>query len=467
MSKYYLGDGGSRKKLAPLATAFLIATVVPAYTNLGPVFMTPARAVLLIALPFLLLRLFSGLYGKILLNDIFVILMISWMSIAMLKNSPASALSYSGIQWPSTLGAYLVGRATIRSPDDFRAFVRVMGWIMLILLPLAIYETLSSHPLLPQLLTKIPGVVSIEDVNYRRRMGLDRAQVSFSHPIHFGFYCSLFVGLAFVAFYGVLDRTKRMLLVGLSVLNCIAAMSSGPLLAVFVQMGLISYGYVTFPYRSQWKIVLIGAAAFYVVLELASPYPALYEISKRIALDPATASYRALIFEYGTAQVGKTPIFGVGMNDWERPIWMLPSIDNHWLLFAVQCGMPSFLFLLGVFINSLSRAGGGRFRKGSDLYFIRFSWNIVLIGAMVTMSTVALFGEITGMVFFLLGAGQFLFTAIEPEETASEAKEPAVARRSIFGDLAADSAGAPAFQAQDLKAPTGTGAQSGRRTLLN
>lgn len=466
MSNHYLGDGGSRKKLAPLAAAFMIATVFPAYMNLGPVFMTPARAILLVSLPFLLLRLVSGNYGKILLTDILILAMIVWMSIAMLKNSPQQALSYSAIQWASTIGAYLIGRATIRSVDDFRAFVRLMGWILAILLPMALYETVSSHPLLPQLFTKIPGVLSIEDVNYERRMGLDRAQVVFSHPIHFGFYCSLFVGLAFVAFYGVVDRKKRMVLVGLSLFNSITAMSSGPLLSAFVQIGLIAYGYFTFRFAFQWKLVLMVGAAMYVVLELASPYPALYEISKRLALNSGTASYRALIFEYGMGQVAKTPIFGVGLNDWERPFWMLPTIDNHWLLLAVQCGLPAFLFFFGAIVNSMSRVGGGKFRKGSDLYYIRLSWNVVLTSAMITMSTVALFGEITGVIFFILGAGQFLVTATEPEESADETAAPPIARRSIFGDLAADSAGAPVFQAQDMKAPAETGPGSGRRTLL-
>ena len=42
-----------------------------------------------------------------------------------------------------------------------------------------------------------------------------------------------------------------------------------------------------------------------------------------------TSAYnRIIIFEYGSAEVMRNPIFGIGLGDWIRPVWMSDSMDN-------------------------------------------------------------------------------------------------------------------------------------------
>lgn len=244
----------------------------------------------------------------------------------------------------------------------------------------------------------------------------------------------MLVGLYYVCLSGVTTNAKRLVVVMVCLTNCVLSVSSGPLLSALIQIGLIAYGKITYSIEKQWKLLMGGLAALYIALEIYSTYPALYEISKRLALNSATAQNRYLIFEYGSIQVGKTPWFGVGLNDWERPFWMKESIDNQWMLVAVQFGLPAFILLLCVFLNSLIRAGGGKFKRGSDLYNIRLGWNIVLISIMLTLATVALFGEVISMTFFVLGAGAFLFYAREDDAVTSAPVANPPKRRVILGD---------------------------------
>ena len=47
---------------------------------------------------------------------------------------------------------------------------------------------------------------------------------------------------------------------------------------------------------------------------------------------------RTEVFEYGAAEVLRHPIFGIGLNDWIRPWWRKPSVDNFYLATAMRFG---------------------------------------------------------------------------------------------------------------------------------
>lgn len=427
-------DSKWKKPLRPLAAILLISMVVPANFYLGSILLTPSRIVTTIVVPFLLVRLFSGAYGGVLLNDILIVIFLSLATISMFVNNFDLAPLYSGLQWMSIFGGYVVARATIRSVDDFRAFVRLYAVIVVIFLPFAAYESITSQFIIPKLIEALPGVTSVSDVNYERRLGLDRAQVVFSHPILYGAYCSMLLGIYFIGLKDIVSVFKRHAVLIICLMNCIFAVSSGPLISAIAQVGLIGYGFVTKSIEKQWRLLMAGMAVLYVAVELYSPYPAVFEIARRLAFNSSTMYNRVLILQYGSAQIAKTPWLGIGLNDWERPIWMKASIDNHWILMGVQFGLPALILLFAIFLNSLLRAGGGRFRRGSELYKIRLAWNIVLVSIILTFTTVAMFGEVVTMVFFILGAGAFLFYAREDEVSTNAPAVIRPKRRTVFGD---------------------------------
>ena len=64
-------------------------------------------------------------------------------------------------------------------------------------------------------------------------------------------------------------------------------------------------------------------------------------------------------------EVGRHPVFGIGLNDWTRPWWRakMASFDNFWLLQAMRFGLPTLIFLaLAWGSASCGSRRSGRFR---------------------------------------------------------------------------------------------------------
>ena len=66
-----------------------------------------------------------------------------------------------------------------------------------------------------------------------------------------------------------------------------------------------------------------------------------------LTFNSGTAYWRLHIWNFGSAEVWRNPLFGIGLNDWARPSWMwTASVDNFWLLTAMRYGIPAFLLLV-------------------------------------------------------------------------------------------------------------------------
>lgn len=407
-----------RVALRPLAKVTLLALVCPAFFEIGTVLLNPSRLLFVIVAPILLIRLLSGAYGKIIVMDKFLFAYAGWMILTIAINNTNVVVTFAGLNITSLIGGYLVARATIRSVEDFFAFVRFFIGIILFLLPFAAYESATTHMFLGELIDSIPGFHSYSSVGYPPRLGFNRAQVVFTHPIHFGLYCSMAVGLYFYGFANRVALFKRTFMTALLVGTCFLSVSSGPLLAALFQLVLLGYGVLTRENEKQWKRLLITTAIIYGVIEIATNRFGLYAIASSLALDSSTTYVRVALWEYGTAQIMRTPLFGVGHNPWPHPFWLSGSIDNFWLYTALLHGIPAFIFFSGLFLYSMIRAGYGKFRRGSDLYNIRVGWTIVLVSLSLTLATVAVWSELLSMVLFVIGAGGFLFYVTEENEDA-------------------------------------------------
>jgi hypothetical protein len=45
-----------------------------------------------------------------------------------------------------------------------------------------------------------------------------------------------------------------------------------------------------------------------------------------------TGYARIMIWNWGIAEVMRHPVFGIGLAEWERPLWKSGSMDNFWLV---------------------------------------------------------------------------------------------------------------------------------------
>lgn len=234
----YPGVRASRLPLPVLL--YLLAVVIPIGFNAGPLALTLLRTLLLAMTVPMMIGLLSGRYGRVFLIDVLLILHILWATVALAVNNPDRVVENIGAAGVEVLGGYLLGRAYIRTAADFIALCRVLAIIVCCSFPFALFETLTGRPLLLEAIRKLPGVTTL-GLNFQEgRMGLERVQFTFAHPIHYGLFCAVTFSLVFVGLKGTVSGPLRYMASAVIGLCGFLALSSGALLALVLQLGLIT-----------------------------------------------------------------------------------------------------------------------------------------------------------------------------------------------------------------------------------
>ncbi len=432
--------------LHPLAVLLILSLLIPINFTIGETLLSATRVLCLVIVPVLLVRLLQGAYGRPVLSDYAILFFLFWMVLTVsINHGIAKAISYGGSNGFMILGGYLTARATIRSPENFFALTRFLAVVVIfLLLPLGVYEAFFHNPSLildwlANLLGEDGAITAFTDSDMCCRMGLTRAQTVFTHPIHFGLFCAMAFAPYFIGLTNHVSLGKRLLVGTLIVIAAFTSVSSGSLLVIMFQMLLIAYAWGLHRFDWQWRALLWVAAIGYVLIELNTTKPAPIRIAEALALSRGTVWARELQFEAGIEIVQRYPIFGWGV----RPLPNLPhymhssSVDNYWLVLAFGFGIPAFAAAITAFIWAMIFAGGKRFRKGSDLYYVRVSWTILLIGVCLAIGTVHIWSTVQPMVYFMLASGLFLFYANEPD-AAPVAPTIAETRRRSYTRFPAD-----------------------------
>jgi hypothetical protein len=198
-------------------------------------------------------------------------------------------------------------------------------------------------------------------------------------------------------------------LIGLSVF---LSLSSGALLSIIFQVGLISWAWAMRPVKHKWLILFALFAVAYVVIDIMSTRSPIRVFMTYATFSPHNAYWRATIFEWGMQNVWNNPIVGLGRNDWVRPAWMhSASVDNFWLLVAMRYGIPGFVFLAVGCLISLLQVGWRDFGQNVKLQQFRHAWIFTFIGLTFSLATVHVWASAYSFIFFLFGAGLWLITA--------------------------------------------------------
>ena len=412
------------RRLPILARLMLISILMPLFFSLGDLLLTPTRLLCLVMIPYLTVRLLSGAYGRLVITDYLIFFYSFWVMLSFIKLHGGAQIPYAGSQVAITLGGYLVARASIRSPGQMIAMSGFMVTLVLILMPFAFIEALTGEYIIPQWIVDTGLFGTVGSVPYPPRMGLYRAQVVFAHPIHWGLYCSMALSLYFVTRLQLVGPFTRYLVSALIVLGTFFSVSSGPFLTVLFQLALIFYMLVLNNVKMQWKLLVWGGVIGYTAIELSTTKFGMFAIAQKLAFNSHTAYYRPLIWQYGTAQVDRTPFFGVGRGGWSRPFWMTSSIDNYWLQLAVVNGLPASISMFGAFMVTMIFAGRGHYVKGSDAYYVRVGYTFTFVALILSLATVTVWNEVLCMLMFLLGAGQYMLQATAPSTApAAEARD--------------------------------------------
>ena len=422
-----VGRSGARQGGFPVLAAILFATVfLPISLEFGPLTLPPIRIFLLavsVPLAFLLL---SGRIGRIHYVDVAFIGFSLWMLVCVGINNPSRVIEFGGSNILEFLVSYLVGRAAVRTPEDFKRFCKFLVIAIAISVPLAVYEGMTATVLTKQVIEGM-GFESLSVYFAEPRWGIDRAQVVFSSPIHYGFFASLGFAIAFVGLKANMSTALSLFLAALCFVGVFFSLSSGAVLPIFMQLCLIMYGWMFRGVKRRWTLLIFFAVPIYSILEVLSDRPAYLAILSRIAFNTGNVYIRTVMLEFGMIDVRSNPIFGIGLRDWTKPAWLWyqASIDNYWLVTAMRYGIVGFFLHFSGFLYLLIQVGRRDFSADPKLAALRLAWVLTMVGATITLVTVHIWGSI--FVIFLLMCGSAVWMldyTPETDEPAEEAEEP-------------------------------------------
>jgi hypothetical protein len=397
-----------KARLALPAALLVLAFLMPPETSvsIGSLRLSPYRIILLILVVPSLLHILSGKAGRLNGIDLAMLAHSIWCVIALgAYGGVSQALESGGIYFVECFGAYAMGRRYIRNVADFRALSIFIALVVCGLAAVAVPESLSHSHFTRETFRSIlggPALVPIEP-----RMGLARAYGSFEHPILFGVFCSMAFATAWFVARPSLPGIRGWFLIGCIVIASFVSLSAGAWMMLGMQIALIGWDWVTKGLPGRWGVLMGLIALVLVVVSLLSNRSPVQVFISYASFSPASSYNRILIWHYGTAEVGRHPLLGIGLGEWVRAPWMSTSMDNFWLVIAVRYGLPALIFivigiLLIVFKSTAQRSATAEWNRS------RMAWITTVLGAAIAACTVHLWNNTFGFFMFIVGAGAWL-----------------------------------------------------------
>jgi hypothetical protein len=395
-----------RASTSIITPLFILSLALPIIFYAGPLRLSPYRVILLgLFVPYVLLWL-SGQCGRIRLPDVLILLASVWGTLALtINHGVETAWQPSGILLIETFGAYLLARRLIRSQEDFRTMVRVLFWTICALLPFAAIESLTGRAILIEALDGFATVIGKTDMDPRH--GWYRAQVAFEHPILYGVFCASGIGLTYYVMGPGRSTVRGLFRVAPVTLAAMFSVSAGAAAMIVSQFGLGAWHRITQNLRHRWGLLGVLFIAAYVVIDLLSSRTPFHVLVTYLTFSAETGYSRILIWNWGIAEIIRYPVFGIGLGEWERPLWKSGSMDNFWLVIAVRYGVPAFLLLAGavaLIMRALGRADFGDERMRA----CRAGLLITLAGLLIAGCTVHFWNAIYVWFMFLIGSGVWM-----------------------------------------------------------
>ncbi|MEY4697214.1 MAG: hypothetical protein RIT14_1642, partial [Pseudomonadota bacterium] len=406
----------------PLVVAlFFFGMMLPTSVavNAGGLRLSAYRLVLIFAVLPMLISLLSGQRSAPHLFDWLALGHAGWAMLALIKwGGLAQGIESGGIYVVECVGAYLMGRLYIRSFDDFAALARAYVLVVVGLLAFTLPEALTEIHVLHDGIAAVTGGAPAPFIE--KRMGLERTFGPFDHPILYGVFSAAAFSMAFfLRAEARLTHYRGMAQVlGVALATFLSA-SGGPYVVAMMQAFVAAWERLLRPVAIRWRLLWLTFAAIYLWIDLMSNRSPFHVFVTYFTFSTVSAYNRILIFDYGSAEVLRHPIFGIGLGDWERPVWMSDSMDNFWLLIAVRYGLPAWAMLVGLMIGLVFAVSR---RRGfpEPWQRARHAWAFTLFGISVAAATVHLWNALFVLFLFLIGAGAWFIDEAFTRDTVRD-----------------------------------------------
>ncbi|MCU0839450.1 MAG: hypothetical protein MUE49_12130 [Rhodospirillales bacterium] len=432
-----------------LAVAFLVSLILPIDIHLGSLRFMPYRIVALVALIPCTVLVISGRAGALYKADILMMAHVGLAVLALLINHGFDHIEFAGMYVIETLGPYMLARCAVRSAADFRLIVWLALAMVVFMLPFTLYEADTGH----RVLRNVFGH-SLEGARIDKRLGLDRAFGPFEHPILYGNFVASCLAITVYSLGRWGSRLIPSLAAAVVGAATFVSLSSGPLGTFMFQIYLMIWDKSTRGIRNRWGVLFALFVAAYIAIDILSNRNPFVVLSDYLTFSAETAYSRVLIYEFGTAEVWRHPLFGIGLNEWQRPDFKSDSFDAFWLLQTMRYGIPAGLCLIGaVFVLCFAL---GRRALPPEVARYRKGWMISIVGLAVSGISVHFWGAVYGWLMFLLGSSAWML--VWPQQQAASTTTAAVTGAPMRKTQEQGSVAAPpaAALAADRRAPLGS-----------
>jgi hypothetical protein len=407
---------------------FVSCLFLPSVFFLGPIVLSPALLFLTLGFLPLLGIWASGRAGGRLATDMLVLACAAWAFVTRFVLLPFSeAVEPAGIVLLQTAGAFLAGRVLVRNAVATRLVFGTAIVGVILMMPFLIIESVTgAKPLLNA--AALLGHTLLP-TNMDPRWGFGRSQGVFEHPILLGMFVATLISPAILMFRKAPGHPVRAVAGPIVILSAMTSLSTGALLSMNIQFGLMLWNAALRKVRQRWTVLICLVVFLYVTADLLSDRTP-FHLFVDYATFSAQSSYnRILIWQYGSAAVMDAPLLGHGTDDWERPAFMHASMDNFWLVIAYRYGLPAFLLLAGAFLLTIwriARRSAGSVQEQN----MRLAVNFSLIAIMIAAVSVHLWNNSYIWLMFMLGAVTWMTRA------SNEAAPTAVAAEEGHGPIA-------------------------------
>lgn len=376
---------------------FILAIIIPPNYSIAPggFVITPIRGLGIIYFLIFVPQLFrsNSFVEKVTIPDLAVTFHCIWAFIAIYYwHGGGRAAESVGIYSIEFIGLYAFGRCMAQNVENLKYFLRIFLIVVGVSALLAWFESLTGKNIVYSLLG-LPFYRLAEP-----RLGLERASVYMQHPILYGLFISMMMGLVI---YTVKGKVLRLAVIFLAAV--VPSLSSAPLLSILVQLGATLWDQLLKNNNKRWKIALVLTVIMYLAIEIPSDRSFVAVLISVLTFNPWTGYYRMMIWEYGIQEVLASPLFGIGYNDWYRPKWMVSSsVDNFWLLQMMRYGIPALALMAIPVIMAAKRMISRDFGAVS---YLKTGWLISLLGVIFVGATVHFWANIFSMFSLFVGLG--------------------------------------------------------------
>jgi O-Antigen ligase len=353
----------------------LVGLILPAWEMhifiAGSKFTVGRMGVTLLFLPAFVAMFRPG--RRLLMPDFLAFSIAIWMIIAKGSVAGSKGIFAAGATSLEFIAGYWAARAFIASPAALDAFVRVLKFLTMVAVALAMLDTISGRWLSHDVAAAIFGNPVLGPVF---RGNMIRATSTFDHPILFGVFCGSI--LAIVLFWEK-NALKRIFFTCICFVGCFLSQSSAALMCFGLTLLAYVYERLLQSFAKRWLVFWLILAASLTSVFLVTTHPVGWLVS-HLTLDPESGYFRMLIWDAALAKINDSPLFGYTVELFGDEI-LDATVDSVWLVDALRFGIPAVVLLILVNIAAILPIKGMSERTPNGVYIedMHFAFTIVLV----------------------------------------------------------------------------------------